>query len=245
MQPTTSEPKLHIPYHGHEPIPIVYLDNHLLVIDKPAGLLSQADSSGDVDVLTLSKKWLAEYFNKPGNVFLGLVHRLDRPVSGLMVLARTSKSASRLSEQIRNKQWKKIYWAVVYGQVADGRLAHYLKKDTATNKSRVVSSTVQGAKKATLAVKSLAYEPVKALSLLEIDLGSGRSHQIRVQLAANGTPIVGDHKYGVSQKKNKLSKDPCLRASRLEILHPTQKTPLIFEVAAPNTQPWNLFRDEG
>lgn len=177
-------------------IPVLYEDNHLIVVVKPAGMLVQGDATGDVCLLDEIKKYLKEKYKKPGNVFLGLVHRLDRPVTGIVVLAKTSKAASRLSEQFRSHSLSKIYHALVHGQMKEksGTLIAYLQKNHATNETSVFATPGDGRQRA-----ELAYETVQAsknYSLIKIDLKTGRSHQIRAQLASAGCPIVGDTKYG-------------------------------------------------
>ncbi|MEX0719165.1 MAG: RluA family pseudouridine synthase [Balneolaceae bacterium] len=219
-------------------IPIIYEDNHLLVIDKPAGVLSQEDYSGDPDILTLCKKYIKKKYNKPGDVYLGLVHRLDRPVSGVMVIARTSKAASRLSAQIRKRSIDKTYWAMVEGMTpVFGELVHFLKKDAKTNTVKAFKSKKGGAKESRL--KYTTIKQSAQYSLIEVDLITGRPHQIRVQMAKEGFPLWGDYKYGntVSGK----GRDIALRAVKLEIEHPTKKDIMKFEAPIPKGQPWTLF----
>lgn len=179
---------------------VLHVDNHLLVVRKPAGLLSQSDHTGDPDVLSACRQWVKQRFQKPGNVFLGLVHRLDRPVAGVMVLARTSKSASRLSKQIRERTVRKRYLAVVRGVPPPSmELRGTMVKDTRRNVSRIERAEDVGAegldgKPAVLRFERLAV--AGGVSLLRVDLETGRAHQIRVQLSEAGWPIVGDLKYG-------------------------------------------------
>lgn len=219
-------------------IPVIFEDNHLLVIDKPAGVLSQEDKTGKPDVLTLCKKYIKKKYNKPGDVFLGLVHRLDQPVSGLMVLARTTKAASRLSEQVRNHSIQKTYWALVYGAApAEGELKHYLLKDAKTNLVKAFSSKKGKAKEARLTFVTLKQNA--HYSLVEISLITGRPHQIRVQFAKAGFPLWGDYKYG-SPDQGK-GKSLALRAVKLTFAHPTRKEEMVFEAGIPATQPWNIF----
>ncbi|WP_153038337.1 RluA family pseudouridine synthase [Balneola sp. EhC07] len=219
-------------------IPIIYEDNHLLVIDKPAGVLSQEDHTGDPDVLTLCKKYIKKKYNKPGDVWMGLVHRLDRPVSGVMVLARTSKAASRLSEQIRNNKMDKTYWAMVEGMTPpSATLVHYLEKDNRSNNVSAYKKPRGKAKES-----KLSFETIKQnanYSLVEIDLFTGRPHQIRVQMAKEGHSLWGDYRYG--EEGNKDGKEMGLRAVRLTIEHPTLKKKMTFEASVPNLQPWNFF----
>lgn len=228
-----------ISYPGQPPIAILYEDNHLIAVDKPAGLLSQADHSGDQDLLTITKAYLAEKYHKKGNVFLGLVHRLDRPVSGVMLMARTSKAASRLSDQIRRHQWKKIYLAVCEGVVnKQETLKHFLVKNEATNQSAVVKAGTNGAKQAELNYERLAVSEDR--SLVRIVLKTGRAHQIRVQMAHIGHPLVNDFKYGETLKNQKPA-DIALRAHALTILHPTKKEPLEIVAAMPEHSIWRSF----
>lgn len=219
-------------------IPILYEDNHLLVIDKPAGVLSQEDHTGDPDVLTLCKKYIKKKYNKPGKVWLGLVHRLDRPVSGVMVIARTSKAASRLSAQIRNNKMDKTYWAMVEGMVdKKATLVHYLTKDSKSNNVSAYNSKKHGGKESKLSFIKLKQNA--KYSLVEINLFTGRTHQIRVQFAKTGHPLWGDYRYGEVGSKN--GKDLGLRAVKLAFDHPTQKERMTFEAPAPDKQPWNFF----
>ena len=202
-----------------QPASVIYLDNHLLVVNKPAGILVQGDASGDLDLLTACKAYLKEKFEKPGNVFLGLVHRLDRPVSGVMVFARTSKAASRLGQQFRQRTVKKKYLAMVEAEPpGNGTLIDYLRKDHKT--VRIVAPDHPKGMRAELSYTVLTRK--KGRSIVLVDLATGRPHQIRVQLANQGWPIVGDFKYG--------SKTPldgwnlALHSVQLEVEHPTQKT---------------------
>ncbi|MFA5669194.1 MAG: RluA family pseudouridine synthase [Balneolaceae bacterium] len=219
-------------------IPIIYEDNHLLVIDKPEGVLSQEDRTNDSDVLTLCKIYIKKKYNKPGDAYLGLVHRLDQPVSGLMVLAKTSKAASRLSEQLRNGALKSAYWALVEGRTPmEGTLTHYLSKDNKTNFVRAFNSKKSGTKPATL-----KFETIKQSSnhsLVEVDLITGRPHQIRVQMAKIEFPLWGDYKYG--EKGIKPGRRLGLRSVKLTFIHPTTKKKMEFIVNPPKQQPWSFF----
>ena len=219
-------------------IPILYEDNHLLVIDKPAGLLSQEDHTGDPDVLNLCKQYIKKKYNKPGKVWMGLVHRLDRPVSGLMVLARTSKAASRLSEEIRNHNIDKIYWAMVEGRTPmQATLEHHLAKDRHSNNVKAYRSAKSFTKPAKLHYKTLKQNA--NYSLVEVELITGRSHQIRVQFAEEGFPLWGDYRYGEENSRN--GKELGLRAVQLSFKHPTKKEIMEFKAPVPNLQPWNFF----
>lgn len=213
-------------------IEVLYEDNHLISVVKPNGIPVQEDSSKDSDLLSEIKKYLKEKHNKPGNVFLAMVHRLDRPVGGVMVFAKTSKAASRLSDQIRRKLWKKTYLAVVDGvpEEKEGSLQDFLLKDKKNNISQVVAKETEGAKKALLDYKVIESNGVR--SLLEIDLKTGRSHQIRVQLSNRGWPIVNDHKYN---KVFETGRDIALWSAELEIVHPVTKEMIIFRKNIPET----------
>lgn len=219
-------------------IEILYEDNHLLIAVKPPNMPVQGDISGDPDFLTLLKEDIKSRYNKPGNVFLGLVHRLDRPVGGVMVFAKTSKAASRLSEQIRNHQMEKIYLCVVQGcpEVLKGRLTDNLLKDKNTNIVSVVEKGTSGAKQAILDYEVLSQS--QGLSLIEVNLLTGRSHQIRVQMSNNGTPLVGDTKYGYQGSRSHIL---ALWSHQIEINHPTTKERMLFTSFPPNKYPWTLF----
>lgn len=219
-------------------IKILYEDNHLLSVVKPANIPVQQDKSGDVDLLNLLKADIKARYNKPGNVFLGLVHRLDRPVGGVMVFARTSKAASRLSAQIREHKMGKTYLCVVKGCPDElaGQLTDFLLKDTKTNTVKVVPPGTCGAKQAVLEYEVLEY--INGLSLVKVNLLTGRSHQIRVQMANNGTPLFGDSKYGhITEGRENLA----LWSYELSVEHPTKKERMSFSSPPPDIYPWNLF----
>ena len=219
---------------------ILYEDNQIIVVVKPQNIPSQADITGDYDMLSMVKDYIKKKYNKQGEVFIGLVHRLDRPTGGIMVFARTSKSAKRLSEQIKNNQIEKTYYAVTTKIPVEksGRLQNFLKKYEKENIVKIVPQSESGAKRAELTYKVLQTE--KQLALLEVKLITGRSHQIRVQLAGINCPLYGDNKYGLS--KNKLSGNLGLWAGRLEFYHPVTKQKMIF-ACPPNlqSQPWSNF----
>jgi 23S rRNA pseudouridine1911/1915/1917 synthase len=213
-------------------LPMLWEDNHVLVVVKPPGIPTQADRSGDPDMLTLLKAGIKARHQKPGNVFLGLVQRLDRPVGGVMVFARTSKAASRLSEQIRNRTFQKTYLARVHGcpEPAAATLEHFLLKDERTNTVRVVEEATPGAKRAVLSyrVESCA----GGISRVRMDLKTGRPHQIRVQMAAIGSPLVGDHKYG-SGAGNRTEDQIALWSHEISFTHPTQGGAMHFSARPP------------
>lgn len=217
-------------------VSVLYLDNHLLAVEKPPNMPAQADESGDLDLLTACKAYLKERFQKPGAVYLGLVHRLDRPVGGVMVLARTSKAAARLTDAFRTHAVDKRYLEVLVGALAaPRRMDDYLLKDPKSGSSRVVSEDTPGAKRALLTCEPL--QTVDALTLAEVTLYSGRSHQIRVQHAAAGFPLWGDARYGGGRPGEQIA----LWCVRLTIAHPTQKTPVSLISCPPGKTPWTAF----
>lgn len=225
---------------GYSQIPIIYEDNHLLVVEKPVNMLSQGDRSGDKDILTLLKEYIKEKYNKPGNVYLGLIHRLDRPVGGVMVFAKTSKAASRLSEQMRTREFGKKYMAVIHGIPSiksKENLIHYLLKDRRKNIVKAVSSNVEGAQKAILDYKVIGHE--LDMALVEVDLHTGRSHQIRVQFATMGYPLYGDQKYG--SYLNKPGQQIALWSSSISLIHPTLREPMTFSSLPNSIYPWDIF----
>lgn len=221
---------------------ILYEDNHILVVRKPAGMLTQADHSGDIDLLTWLKQDIAERYQKPGQVFLGLVHRLDRPVGGLLVVARTSKAASRLSAQVRERRIIKEYLTVVQGcvQPPSGEWHDYLVKDRSQN--QVTVADAGEGKEAWLAYRRLAWRPDLDQSLLAIRLGSGRGHQIRVQLASRGYPICGDRRYQ-TEAVDAAREGPwiALHAAHLAFEHPVRRTWCSFSDAPPQEKPWSDY----
>ena len=218
-------------------VKVLYEDNHIIVAIKPAGVLSQSDGSNAPDMLTILKAYIKEKYQKPGEVYLGLVHRLDRPVSGVMVFARTSKAASRLSEQIRLRKVDKIYRCVVNGVLeGEGRLENYISKDESSNTVTVSDSEKPGFKASYLDYRALACKD--GLTLVEVKLGTGRSHQIRAQMAHFGHPLIGDQKYGLRDNR---TKDIALEAYTLSFEHPVKREFIAFEVPIPSGFPWNLF----
>lgn len=217
-------------------INVIYEDNHLLVVEKPINMPVCEDSSGDIDFLSLLKSYIKIKYNKPNNVYLGLVHRLDRPVGGIMVFAKTSKCAARLSKQISDHSFEKTYYAVVTGRLDDeGRFEDYLIKDHKSNMVRVTNKN-EGK------IAILDYVVVKRngkFNLVKINLKTGRSHQIRVQFSSRGNPLVGDHRYNISDMNSKtnialFAKSVCFR-------HPTSNDKMFFELELPKRYPFNLF----
>ncbi|MBH1958591.1 MAG: RNA pseudouridine synthase [Flavobacteriia bacterium] len=210
---------------------IVFEDNHLLIINKKAGQLVQGDKTGDASLLDLIKDFIKKRDQKPGNVFLGLVHRIDRPTSGLVIYAKTSKALTRLTQMVKNREIRKTYWAVVAKETIpqSQRLVHYLQKNEKTNKSTVFIKPTENAKEAIL-----NYQILKSLDnfqLLEIDLETGRHHQIRAQLSKIGVPIKGDLKYGAS--RSNPDGGIHLHARRLEFIHPVTKENLMVVAPLP------------
>lgn len=210
---------------------VIYEDNQIIVVEKEPNIPSQSDKTGDEDMLSLVKKYIKEKYNKPGEVYIGLVHRLDRPVGGVMVFARTSKSASRLSEQVRNKTLQKTYIATVDGKFEEnkGTLENYLYKDERNNISRVVNQEKKNAKLAILDYEVINYDEKRDLSVVKIKLHTGRHHQIRVQFAHAGHSLYGDQKYGVRGKGKQIR----LWAYKLTLKHPTKKEMMTFESKPP------------
>ena len=215
---------------------IIYEDNHLLVVIKPQGVPTQPDDSGDPDMLSILKAYRQANEQKAGEAFVGMVHRLDRVTGGVMVFAKTSKAASRLGEQIRNREFHKKYLTVVAGMPRKNEetLVHYLLKNEHQNRVDIVGQAVTGAKRAELTYE--VKQTQNKLFLLEVDLHTGRSHQIRVQLSAINCPIVGDNKYGRPAKENLA-----LWAHELSFIHPTTGDKMKFVVNPPEEGVWENF----
>ena len=222
-----------------EELNVLYEDNHVIVVCKPQNIPVQADASEDLDMLTMVKNYVKEKYNKPGEAYIGLVHRLDRPTGGVMVFARTSKAAARLCEAIKSGDMEKTYLTVVCGTPREKQayLTHYLKKNEKTNTVMVVPQTTEGAKKAELSYRVL--ESKNGVSLLSVDLITGRSHQIRVQMATIGTPLYADVKYG--GEKAIRGSHLALWATELKFTHPTTGKRMTFRVFPPENQPFTQF----
>lgn len=225
-----------------EDLIILHEDNHVIVVLKPQNIPSCEDESKDRDMLTIIKDYIKVKYDKPGNVYLGLVHRLDRPTGGVMVFAKSSKAAARLSEQIKNGDFEKRYFAVLMGTPKEEKatLTHYMKKNAINNMVYVCPPTVSGAKFAELEYELI--DKTENLSLVDVRLHTGRSHQIRVQMNAIGTPIYGDMRYGGEKAvKGNLA----LWAYYLSFTHPVSKERMVFRVQPPkDLTPWTSFNTE-
>lgn len=213
---------------------VLYEDNHLLALFKPPGLLVQGDRTGDRTLLDMARGYIAEKYNKSGRVYIGLVHRLDRPVAGVVVFARTSKASARLCAQIRERRIEKVYWAVVHGTLfpLEGELTGHVIRHG--RKSFISVREREKAQEATLTYRSM--ENLAGFSLVEIMLGTGRHHQIRVQMAAAGHPVLGDIKYGSPQPLPERA--IALLAKRLVVEHPTRHERIEIESPLPRNWPW-------
>ncbi len=218
---------------------VIYEDNHIIVVEKPVNIPSQQDKTNDIDMLTIIKNYLKEKYNKPGNVYLGLVHRLDRPVGGIMVFAKTSKAAARLSESIRNKEFNKYYLVIADGKFdqQSGVLEDYLLKNERTNTSKVVKEGTKNAKFARLEYEIVKYNEEIDLSVVKVKLDTGRHHQIRLQLASRNHSICGDQKYGTRGRGKQIS----LWAYKLEFPHPITKEIMSFELEPEHTGSWKIL----
>lgn len=220
---------------------ILYEDNHLLIINKKPGEIVQGDKTGDVPLLDIIKLYIKEKYNKPGDVFLGLVHRIDRPVSGAVIFAKTSKALTRMTQMVKDREFQKTYLAITDQKPTfeEQVLIHHLRKNEAANKSHVVKAGTPESKQAELTYKHIASG--KTLHLLEIDLHTGRHHQIRAQLAAVGLTIRGDVKYG-ARRANKDG-SICLHAYKLRFAHPVGGKILEITAPMPDTPEWNAFNN--
>ena len=218
---------------------VVYEDNHIIVVNKTASEIVQGDKNGDTPLSEMVKQYLKEKYNKPGNVFIGVTHRLDRPVSGLVVFAKTSKALPRLNEMFRNGEVKKTYWAIVKEcpKETEGELVHYLVRNEKQNKSYAYDKEVKNSKKAVLHYKLIGHS--QNYYLLEVDLKTGRHHQIRCQLAKMGCPIKGDLKYG--SPRSNPDGSICLHARTVQFVHPVSKEMIRLTAPVPEGNSWNGF----
>lgn len=218
---------------------VVYEDNHLIVVNKSASEIVQGDKTGDQPLSEMVKAYLKEKYQKPGNVFVGVTHRLDRPVSGLVIFAKTSKALSRLNEMFRNGEVKKTYWAIVKNEPKEhaGELTHFMVRNEKQNKSYAYDREVSNSKKAVLDYRLIGHS--LNYYLLEVDLKTGRHHQIRCQLAKMGSPIKGDLKYGFPRSNPDGS--ICLHARRVVFIHPTSKEKIELEAPLPGGNLWKGF----
>jgi len=216
---------------------VLFEDNHLLIVNKKSGDIVQGDKTGDKPLSDVVKEYIKEKYNKPGEVFLGVVHRLDRPTSGIIIFARTSKALERLNKMLRERTISKTYWAVVKNTPLKEKdsLIHFLKKNPKNNKSTVFTKETDASKKAIL--HYLVIKKLDNYSLLEIDLETGRHHQIRAQLAYIGSPIKGDLKYGASRSNKDGSIH--LHARKISFTHPVSKENILFLAPIPNETIWN------
>lgn len=224
-----------------ENLKVLYEDNHIIVVEKPVNIPSQGDKTGDMDMLTIIKKYLKEKYNKPGEVYLGLVHRLDRPTGGVMVFAKTSKAAGRLSEQVRDKKMHKKYLCIVDGKMESqtGSMRDFLLKNEKNNISKVVKEGTKNAKEAVLDYEVVKYNDQINMSVVKVDLHTGRHHQIRVQFASRGHSLSGDQKYGTRGRGKQLA----LWAYSLSFIHPTTKEELTFEDYPEIVGSWKILEE--
>jgi len=221
------------------PFTVIFEDNHLLAVNKSSGILVQGDATGDVPLVELGKQYIKEKYHKPGEVFLGVVHRLDRPVSGVVVLARTSKALERMNALFREKETIKTYWAIVRKkpQQPEGTLIHWLQKDEKKNKTTAYKKETTGALRSELSYKVLG--SAEGHWLLQVNPVTGRSHQIRAQLASMGCPIKGDVKYGDDNANEDGS--IYLHARRLQFIHPVKKESITLDAPVPVMGIWKYF----
>lgn len=220
---------------------VLYEDNHLIAIYKKAGWIVQVDDTGDLSMDDMVKNYIAEKYNKPNGAFLGVVHRLDRPVSGVILFAKTSKALDRINKMFKEREMKKTYWAVVRQKPSqmEGTLVHYLVKNPKKNITTPYLEEVKGSQRAELNFKVLGF--LDGYYLIEVDPITGRPHQIRVQLSTLGSPIVGDNKYGYPRGSRK--KSICLHARRLQFIHPVKKEKVDIFAALPKDGFWDKFED--
>ena len=222
-------------------IGILYEDNHLIAVNKRASDLSQGDKTGDLPLDSEVRKYIAEKYRKPGEVFLGIVHRLDRPVGGVLLFARTSKALQRMNEVFRTRDVRKVYLAIVGDRppADEALLTHYLKKNEKQNKTYVFDNEVKGSQKASMSYRIAGRS--KRFYLLEVELFTGRHHQIRAQLAKIGCPVKGDLKYGYPRSNQDGS--ICLFSRRLEFIHPVKKEKIIITAPLPEGDVWEFFKE--
>lgn len=218
---------------------VVYEDNHIIVVNKVASEIVQGDKTGDIPLSDTVKAYLKEKYQKPGNVFVGVTHRLDRPVSGLVVFAKTSKALSRLNDMFRVGDVHKVYWAIVKNEPkqSEGELVHWLVRNEKQNKSYAYDREVKDAKKAILKYRMIGKSD--NYTLLEVELMTGRHHQIRCQLAKMGCPIKGDLKYG--SPRSNPDGSICLHARRISFVHPVSRLPIELEAPLPEGNLWKTF----
>jgi 23S rRNA pseudouridine1911/1915/1917 synthase len=224
-----------------ENLEVLHEDNHIIIVNKKSGDIVQGDKTGDRPLSEIVKEYIKKKYNKPGNVFLGVVHRLDRPTSGAVIFARTSKALARLNDQLKNKKIKKTYWAIIKGDApSQASLIHYLKKNPKNNKSTAFEKEIEGSKKAILHYKNIGRSD--KYSLLEIDLETGRHHQIRAQLSKMGYPIKGDLKYGFP--RSNPDKGISLHARKLSFIHPVSREKMEIKAPLPSGDLWKHFKTD-
>ncbi len=219
---------------------IIYEDNHIIAVNKKAGQIVQGDKTGDKPLSEIVKSWIKDKYNKPGDVYLGVPHRLDRPVSGVIIFAKTSKALTRLNEMFRDKKAQKTYWAICSTRppMESGVLEGYIFRNTKKNKSDVREKESPDTKFASLDYKLL--EKSERLFLLEVNLHTGRHHQIRCQLANMGCPIRGDLKYGYPRANKNAGIN--LHAAQISFIHPVKKEPIVIKAQVPNEKVWEAFK---